>query len=189
MDLQTYRSKYRGWHFKNTALLTASLIVFFLLADTAFVKNIITGLGELGYIGAFITGMFFVSTFTVAPAAVVLYHLADQLHPLEIALLAGLGCVVGDYIIFRFLKDKVFQELQPVFNRLGGSYVWKFLSTPYFAWLTPVIGAAIIASPLPDEAGIGLLGLSKIKSWQFLLLSFVLNAVGIFIIVALARTF
>jgi hypothetical protein len=49
-----------------------------------------------------------------------------------------------------------------------------------------VFGAVIIASPLPDEAGVSLLSLSKLKNWQFILLSFVLNATGIFIIVTLA---
>jgi uncharacterized membrane protein YdjX (TVP38/TMEM64 family) len=51
----------------------------------------------------------------------------------------------------------------------------------------PIIGALIIISPFPDEIGIGLMGLSKIKKWQFMLISFALNSLGIFIIVALAN--
>src|SRR3989344_9504379 len=105
--------KWKRWHYKNTTLLIFSLILFFLLAETPQVDSFIKQIGSLGYIGAFITGIFFVSTFTVPQAAVVLYHLADTLHPLEIAILAGLGAMVGDYIIFKYLRDKVVTHQGP----------------------------------------------------------------------------
>ena len=164
-----------------------SLIVFFYFADTPFVKNLISSIGSLGYFGAFLTGIFFVSTFTVAPASVVLFYLAKELALLEVALLAGLGGVVGDYVIFRFLKDRVFEELKPVFMRLGGIRLSHLISTPFFAWTAPVLGALIITSPLPDEIGVGLLGISRLRTWQFLILSLVLNSAGILAIITLAR--
>jgi hypothetical protein len=179
---------HRAWKYRNTAFLILSLIVFFFFADSPIIRQFITGLGSLGYFGAFITGIFFVSTFTVAPAAVVLFHLADHLNPFEVAILAGLGGVVGDYLIFRIVKDRVFEELKPLFDRLSGTRISELLRTPYFAWLLPVIGATIIASPLPDELGVGILGIAKMKPWKFLILSFFLNAVGIFIVVTLARS-
>ncbi len=181
--------KYRGWGYKNTGFLIVSVVVFFYFADTDFVKNIINIIGNFGYLGAFITGIFFVSTFTVAPAMVVLYNLADKLNPFEVAILAGLGAVAGDYLIFRFFKDKVFEELKPLFFRLQGHYFRKVFRTPYFTWLTPLIGAVIIASPFPDEVGVGILGIARLKNWQFALLSFFLNATGIFIIVTIAKSF
>ena len=178
---------YKNWRFKNTFLLLVSLIVFFYFADTPFVRNTITNIGTLGYLGAFLVGIFFVSTFTVAPATVVLFHLAKELTPFEVALFAGLGSVLGDYIIFRFLKDRVFEEITPVFQRLGGLRLSQLLATPYFAWLAPVVGALVIASPLPDEIGISLLGIAKLKNWQFLALSLVLNSLGILVIIMLAQ--
>lgn len=180
-------SIWQRWKYKNTFLLLLSLAVFFWLARTPIVESIIKEIGALGYLGAFITGIFFVSTFTVAPAAVVLFHLADTLHPVEVALLAGLGAMVGDYIIFRFMKDKVFEELLPLFRKLHSPKIKILFKSPYFAWFLPVAGAFVIASPLPDEAGVSMLGLSNIKRWQFFLLAFVLNVVGIFLIVSAAR--
>lgn len=190
-DYKHYHNKmrhhWRRWRYKNTALLVVSLVAFFYLARTPFVDSIIRQIGGLGYLGAFITGIFFVSTFTVAPAAVVLYHLADNLHPIEVALLAGLGAMVGDYIIFRFMKDRVFDELRPIFSKINHPYLRSLFKTPFFAWTLPVIGAAIIASPLPDEVGVSMLGLSKIRRWQFFLVTFLLNAAGIFFIVAATK--
>ena len=179
--------KYKNWKFKNTGFLVLSLILFFYFADAPFVKNVIGSIGNLGYLGAFLTGIFFVFTFTIAPASVVLFFLAQELNPFGIALVAGLGGVMGDYIIFRFLKDRVFEELKPIFINLGGPRLSHLLATPYFGWVAPVVGAIIIASPFPDEIGIGLMSITKLKNWQFLVLSLILNSLGIFIIISLAK--
>lgn len=184
---QILLKRWRRWKYKNTFMLLTSLVVFFWLARTPLVDSIINQVGTLGYFGAFITGIFFVSTFTVAPAAVILFHLADTLHPIEVALLAGLGAMVGDYIIFRFMKDKVFEELLPVIRKLHTPRIKVLFRSPYFAWVLPVVGAFVIASPLPDEAGVTMLGLTKIKKWQFFLLAFVLNAAGIFLIASATK--
>ena len=179
--------KYRHWKLKNTFFLIVSIIVLFYFTDSSFVKDIIHGIGGLGFLGVFIAGIFFVSTFTVAPASIVLFYLAKELDPFGVVVFAGFGAMLGDYIIFRFFKDKVFEELKPIFTKLGDSYVSKLFSTPYFAWLAPVVGAIIIASPFPDEIGIGLLGVTKLKNWQFLTLSFCLNSLGIFLIITFAN--
>jgi hypothetical protein len=182
-------TKWRRWKYENTTLLILSLILVFYLAQTPVLDSAINALGNLGYIGAFIVGNFFVSTFTVAPAGIVLYHLADQLHPVEVALLAGAGAMLGDYVMFRFMRDKVFDELRPMLMRLQTPKVKVLFKSPYFAWLLPLVGAFIIASPFPDEIGVSMLGASKIKQWQFFALAFVLNSIGIFFIVSIARWF
>lgn len=181
-----YKS-WKRWRYPNTLLLILSLVAFYYLAKTPLLDQTIQRLGNLGYAGAFITGIFFVSTFTVAPAAVVLYHLADKLHPVEIALLAGIGAMLGDYIIFRFIKDKVFEELAGLFQPVHKRFLRPLFKSPFFAWLLPFIGATIIASPLPDELGVSMLGLSKIRRWQFFAVTFALNALGIFLVVTTAR--
>lgn len=161
--------------------------MLFFVAGTDTVRALVAQVGGLGYFGVFMTGMFFVSTFTVAPASVVLVHLAHQFDPLLLALYGGLGAAAGDVILFRFLKDGVFRELAPLFRALSNSRFFGLLRTPYFAWLAPVMGAAIIASPFPDEVGIGLMGLSRIRLWQFVLLVFVLDTLGILTIALIAR--
>ncbi|PJE65414.1 hypothetical protein COU91_01770 [Candidatus Saccharibacteria bacterium CG10_big_fil_rev_8_21_14_0_10_47_8] len=179
--------RWRHWRYKNTTLVILSLVAFFYLAKTPAVDNLIRQVGTLGYIGAFLAGIFFVSTFTVAPAAVVLYHLADQMHPLEVAVLAGLGAMIGDYMIFRLMQDKVFIELRPLFHKFGHPYFKTTFKSPYFAWLLSVFGAFIITSPFPDEVGVSMMSLGKIKKWQFFSLALVLNTIGIFLTVSAAR--
>ena len=181
------KTRWKRWRYKNTLLLVISLIAFYYLIQLPVTDQAIKQIGNLGYLGAFVAGIFFVSTFTVAPAGLVLYRLAENLHPVEVALLAGLGAMVGDYIIFRFMKDKVFEELAPLFRQLHTPKVRTLFKSPYFGWLMPLTGALIIASPVPDEVGVSMLGLSKIRPWQFFLVTFTLNALGIFLIVTAAK--
>lgn len=186
--MENLYKRYRVWKYKNIFFLIISLITLFYVTSTDFGQRAIDSISKLGYIGIFVSGIFFVSTFTVAPASVVLFKLTQIYNPFLIAITAGLGAVIGDYIIFRFLKDGVFEEMKPVFMRLGGSNISRLLSTPYFAWLAPVLGALIIASPFPDEIGVGLMGISKLKNWQFITISFLLNSFGILLIITIAKS-
>jgi hypothetical protein len=176
-----------NWRYKNTIFLALSLIIFYFLAKTDTAKHLLSLIGDWGYLGAFITGMLFVSTFTVAPSILIIYYLAQMLNPLEVAIFAGLGAVISDALIFTFLKNGFFEEIKPLFFFFKKPLFARLFSSPYFAWLLPIIGAVIIASPLPDELGIGLMGLSRLKRWQFLIISFLLNSTGLFIITALAK--
>lgn len=187
--VDVFSSKYRQWPYSNTGILLVSLLIIYFFADSPSVQSFISSMGSIGYFGAFLAGIFFVSTFTVAPASVILFDIARTFDPFFVAILAGSGAVIGDYIIFRFLKDKIFEELSPVFDKLGGSLLKNLFMTPYFAWLIPIFGALVIASPMPDEVGISLMGISKVKGWQFLLVTFALNSIGIFVLVSLANNF
>jgi len=180
-------SKYKTWKYKNTALLILSILFIFYFVETSFGKNIINSLIQINYLGAFISGIFFVYTFSVVPAGIVLFKLAEQYNFILISMCGGLGAMLGDYIIFKFLRDNVFDEIKPIFNKLGGNNLSRLFNTPYFSWFIPVLGAAIIASPFPDEVGVSLMGLSKVKKWQFLIVTFILNTIGIFIITFLAK--
>lgn len=180
--------RWKNWPYKNTTLLLASLVLFFYFLKSPEIQNFIKTIGTLGYVGSFISGMFFVSIFTVAPASVIIFDVAKTLNPVFVAITAGLGAVIGDYLIFRLLKDRVFEELTPLVKKNGGAFLGKLFSSPFFAWLIPIFGAFIIASPLPDELGISLMGISKIKNWQFLLVTFLLNSVGIFLVIILSKS-
>lgn len=174
----------KHWKYKNLIFLFISLLAAYFLSQFEPFHSFLLSLGELGYFGAFFAGILFVSTFTLATGAVILLVLAEKLSPLEIGLIAGLGAVVGDFVIFRFIKDSLLDEITPIYRFLGGGHITKVLHTKYFSWTLPVIGAVIIASPLPDELGVSLMGISKMKTYQFLLISFILNAIGIFLIVS-----
>jgi len=176
---------WRRWKYKNLTFLLISIIVALFISRYEPFHNFLLNLGDFGYIGAFIAGILFVSTFTVATGAVILLVLAERLSPIEIGILAGLGAVVGDFLIFRFIKDNLAQEVNDIYEHIDGNHhVKRIFHTKYFSWTLPVIGAIIIATPFPDEIGVSLMGISKMKTYKFLLVTFILNAIGIFLVVS-----
>lgn len=176
---------WNAWKYKNLTFLLISIIIAFFFAHYEPFHAFLLNLGSLGYLGAFLAGILFVSTFTVATGAIILLVLAESLSPIEIGLIAGLGGVVGDFVIFRFIKDNLSQEITDIYNHIDGNHhIQRIFHTKYFSWTLPVMGAVIIASPLPDEVGVSLMGISKMKTYQFLIISFLLNALGIFLVVS-----
>ena len=131
---------------------------------------------------------FFVSVFTAAPATVALGEIAQSNSVVVVAILGGLGALIGDLVIFRFMKDKVSQDFSYLINISKTERFLSIFKLSLFRWIIPFIGALIIASPLPDEIGVAMLGLSKINNSLFILLSFVLNSAGILIIGLIAKT-
>lgn len=181
-----FHPKYRHHH--NLLLFIIGLLMAIVMARSPFFNQLINYLGDLGYLGAFIAGMLFTSTFTVATGAVILFALAKTLSPIFLILLASIGAVLGDFLIFKFIEDDVVEEIKPIYEQVTGSHLKKILHTRYFAWTLPVIGALIIASPMPDELGVSLLGISEIKPLKFLLISWVSHALGMFFLITASLT-
>lgn len=183
----------RKWHrysYKNLTLFGVSILVGLVLLKTPVFREMIFHLGNFGYIGAFIGGILFVSTFTVTIGTALLMLLAESLHPVEIGLIAGLGAVVGDLTVFQYIRNRGFlSEIKHIFKYFGSDKITHLVHTKYFSWTLPVLGAIIIASPLPDEMGVTLMGISKMKTYQFIFISFLLNSIGIFLIVSAGIVF
>jgi len=171
--------------YKNLTLLLLSFLAVYLLANWPPFQELLFDLRALGLLGAFIGGILFVFTFTVALGAVILASLGE-VHPVwAIAVVAGLGSLLGDLIIFRFIRDRLLEELRPLYERLGGENLTQILHKVYLRWTLPVLGALIVASPLPDELGVTLMGISNISPRRFAVLSYVLNTLGIFALLGL----
>lgn len=179
---------FHRWKYQNLTFLVISIIVAIFLSRYEPFHEFLLRLGEFGYVGAFIAGILFVSTFTVATGAIILLVLAERLSPIEIGIIAGLGAVFGDFVIFRFVKDNLANEVESIYNHIDGDHhIRRVFHSKYFSWSVPVIGAIIVASPFPDEIGVSLMGISKMKTYKFLLVSFILNAIGIFLIVSASK--
>lgn len=183
MKLQPHHHKY-----KNIILIIIGISLAIFLAQNQSFNQFLTHLGKFGYISAFFAGMLFASTFTIAAGGVILLTLAKTLSPLELTIIAGLGGVTFDFLVFKFVKDKVNAEVTPVFEKfLHRHHFRKILHTKYFGWTLPVIGVFIIASPLPDELGVSLLGLSRMNPFYFLAVSLTSHLIGMGTIIASSR--
>lgn len=173
---------------RDAAIVVSSVIIAVILARTGVLTNILTSTKELELLGSFIAGIFFTSVFSTAPAIVTLGEIARANSIVLTAAVGAAGAVLGDLVIFRFIRDRLAEHLaELVKHQKGRKRIEALLKRRLFRWLTFFVGGLIIASPLPDEIGIGLLGFSKMRMAWFTLLSFTLNFSGILLIGIVAK--
>ena len=172
---------------KDFVILALSVMLAIILARTGILEDFLTSTQELRVIGSLLAGAFFTSMFSVAPATVVIAEIAKTTPVLEVAFFGGIGALLGDVIIFRFIKDNLAKDFLYLIKKSGSERWFGIFRLKLFKWLVPLIGAIVIASPLPDELGLAMMGLSKMKSSLFVPISFSLNFLGILIISLIAR--
>ncbi len=170
------------------AELTKDLILiiigfgFAVFLSRAGVLDEIISLFGNGIIASFFAGIFFTSAFTLGPATVALTHIASYTPIPTVALWGGLGALCGDLILFFFIRDRFTNDLMRALKPSFVKHVLHSLHFGFLKWLSPVIGALIIASPLPDELGVALMGLSKTRVAVLVPVSFAMNMLGIYLI-------
>ncbi len=136
---------------------------------------------------SFVIGIFFTSAFTLAPAAIFLAELSQTISPWAVALFGALGAMCGDLILFLFIRDRLASDIEALFPKSAVHHFLNSFHLGFWKWLAPILGALIIASPLPDEFGISLLGLSRVRVAVLLPVAFVMNFLGILLIAAVAH--
>ncbi len=191
------------WKYRNLILLALSFVFAYYMLKTPQIVSLIENLGNLGYPASFVAGMLFSYGITTVPATAALFTLGKTINPFLIAALGASGTVISDYIIFRIVRDKLLGEInllskdvrtltKPVsalfFWEELRVRIWKAIShSKIWNLIVPVIGGLIIASPLPDELGVAIFGAIKFEPKKFILVAYLLNFVGIFIVAYSAR--
>lgn len=168
--------------------LLVSSIIAVLAVKAGITDQIVFSFGTLDWVGIILAGAFFTSVFTTAPAIALLGTFAETTSLPTLAILGGLGAVCGDYLIFRFVKDRLAEDFKYLLSFSGKKRFSAIFKTQLFRVFTPFVGALIIASPLPDEIGVAMLGVSKVKNRVFLPVSFVANGTGILLIGLIAKS-
>lgn len=169
---------------RDAGIVLASVVFAVWVVRSGVVDRLLSSVSGLDIIGSFIAGFFFTSFFTVAPATVVLAQIATSHSIILVALVGGAGALLGDFVIFYFIRDYIAEDLMRATGRLRVAHLFHLR---FFRWLVMALGVLIIASPLPDELGLSLLGISKTKTSLFVCFSFFANAAGIAFIGVVAR--
>src|SRR3989344_2574126 len=165
---------------QDSLIISLSIAVAIIFVKTGIIIKILESSKGLELFGSFIAGMFFTSVFTAVPATVTLGEIAIINSVLWTAFFGGIGAVIGDLIIFRFVRDAFSEHIMDFMrHRHKGRFFKALHKIKFLKWLTLFVAAIIIASPLPDELGIALLGFSKMKIYVFVLFSFTFNFLGI----------
>jgi hypothetical protein len=168
---------------RDLLIIAVSIVAAVILVQTDAFASLFALTKDTLFLNSFISGFFFTSIFTTVPAIAALAELSRTGSLVVTALFGALGAMFGDLVIFLFIKDKFSKHLFELTSMKGAAKRLKHLMRQkYFRWFTFLLGGIIIASPLPDEVGLSILGISKTKTSRFLLMSFFFNFIGIIII-------
>ena len=185
----SFQKRRNGFLLQDVLIIAASIGIAVFLTQTDTLVMLLTSTKELEFLGSFLAGLFFTSVFTTAPAIVTLGEIARANSLVPVVVFGTLGAVIGDLLIFKFVRDRFSEHLmelaghRSILRRAHALFKMRL-----FRWLSLFVGGVIIASPFPDELGIGLFGLAKVKTSWFIPLSVLFNAIGILAIGIVART-
>ena len=187
--LKQLKNDWQKFEYKHTSMTIIIMLLTLLLLNTALVTAVLEWFKNVGLLGGFIGGIMSVSMFTTAPAVVLLVSIADHINPLQLILVASVGSVLGDWLIIKFLEDEVAQEVKPLLRKFHILPLIRRFQRSRTRWIVSALGAVVLALPLPDEFGIALMDISKVKRRHLLVICFVLNLIGIAALVGIGRAF
>lgn len=164
---------------EDAVSIAVSILLAWFLISSGIIADVLL-VSDAGKIAqSFIAGLFFTSAFTIAPSVVFLASLSETTPVFAVAFFGALGAMCGDLVIFLFIRDRLAEDIKSLFRK---KTVRRFLNSFHFGfwkWLAPILGGFIIASPLPDEFGLTLFGLSRTRIALLLPIAFVMNFLGI----------
>ncbi|PIR87189.1 MAG: hypothetical protein COU11_01790 [Candidatus Harrisonbacteria bacterium CG10_big_fil_rev_8_21_14_0_10_49_15] len=173
-------------------ILAVSIAAAIYLAQSNVIEQILTATSSgtgLGFIVAsFIAGIFYATFFGVVPATVTLIEVAQAgSSPLVIGIFGGLGAVIGDLSLFQIIRFGIVDDLVAAFQRRSQGAFKRLFKIRFFKTFLLAIGAVILATPIPDEIGLTMLGIAK-TNWRLVAAAgFVCNAIGIYLLALITQ--
>lgn len=174
-------------------LFACAIVISTLLYRQGSFHWITEHLDGFGYPSIVLAGLLYSFGFTSPFAVAYFIEMAPHVSPIPAALLGGIGAATADAGIFEFVALSMREELvrlrtTRIFQRITALLHHETLPERLqraWRWL---FAAVVIASPLPDEVGMSLIaGMTDIESRRITVACFILNTLGILLILLLAR--
>ena len=170
---------------KLTLLVLFSVAACYIFSSPT-VKIFIESLNSFSYLGCFIAGIFFTFGFST-PFSIGFFAVANPDDIYLAAIIGGFGALIADLLIFKIIRFTFMDEFRRLKKTKPIKGINHILSTRLLLkikrYLLYAFAGIIIASPLPDELGVSMLaGLTKIRIHTLAIISFIMNSLGILII-------
>ena len=180
------RSLIRRIHYPRLTLLVVITLLAYVMLYGKPHTEAHALLLSLGYIGVFLSGILYAYGMTAPTAALILLSLAKDGNILLAGLVGGLGALVGDLMIFFFIRSTFSCEIDRIAKnhfvvmieneekRIMGHFQKYFLSA---------FASFLIASPLPTEIGVSLMASRKhLSAAKFAAIAYGLHTSAILLI-------
>ena len=178
-----HHRKLFGIKYPKFLILFLTFVIAYFIFVERNIEPVNNFISSLGYLGSFIVGAFYTYGFSSAPAAAIFLILGKTQNIFLAAILGGFGALIGDLIIFKLIRTNFDDEIRMLEREPIVKYLDKVIPKKINQYITPLIGAIVIGSPLPDEIGVSLIAISRrVSQKTFIIISYVMNTLGIFIL-------
>ena len=154
------------------------VLTVFLSQSHAFTGFILSLLPYKSVVAA-AAGVLFVTSFTAPIGGLILSQLIPHFQFYQLVLISGITAVIADLAILHFLNEELLEEIEDIFNEFHGKKLSSIFHSRLFRWTLPLLVIFIIATPLPDDLAVGLLGISRVSPHRFAASSYIINTLGI----------
>jgi len=164
---------------KDLLLILVSVLGAIAISKSGLLADVLQVSVEVEFLGAFVAGILFTSLFTTPLAAAIFLALAPEMSTPVLVIVGASGALLGDLFLFGLIRHTFAADVEYLLRSRSHRRYFALFHRRMFRWIIPFVGAIIIASPLPDELGIALMGVSDMKISTLATISFVMNALGI----------
>jgi hypothetical protein len=174
--------------YPKLSLFIISVILVYVFFSGLLYEPLHSALVYIGYFGTFLAGLLYPYALTSAVGTGILLILAKEQSLLLAGVIAGVGALISDIILFFFVKHGFSDEVEKLSKEPVVRTVNRLIPDSVRAYLLGVFASILIASPLPTEMGILLMASIKNMSIKkFIILVYILHASAIFIILLIGR--
>jgi hypothetical protein len=172
---------------KLSLFILSVILVYFFFSGLAY-EPLHDGLRFVGYFGTFLAGLLYPYALTSAAGTGILLILAKEQNIFLAGVIAGIGALISDIILFLFVTHSFSDEVQKLSKETVVRTINRLISDSIRVYLLATFAYLLIASPLPTEIGILLMtSIRNISFKKFISIIYVLHASAIFIILLISN--
>jgi hypothetical protein len=169
-------------------LFLATVIVVYFLFSGFLYEPLHNALIYLGYLGTFFAGLLYPYAFTSAAGTAMLLILAKDQSLLLAGIIASVGALISDLVIFFFVRHSFANEVERLSKGQIIQTLCKLIPYSLRRYLLVIFASIMIASPLPTEIGVMLMcSVKNISAKRFAVIVYFLHATAIFIILIIGN--
>ncbi len=174
--------------YRKLLLFIISVIVVYFLFSDVFYEPLHGALAFLGYFGTLLAGLLYPYSFTTAAGTAILLIIAKEQNLLLAGILAAVGALISDLIIFFFVKYGFSDEVKRLSKEGFVQRLCTLIPNSIRTYLLAAFASILIAAPLPTEIGILLMtSIRKLSTKKFVIIVYVLHVCAIFVILLLGK--
>jgi hypothetical protein len=115
---------------RDLVMIFIGVVFALLLSASGIIDYVVSVFKDYYIIASFVSGIFFTSVFTLAPASITLIHIAQNSPISGVVFWGGLGAMCGDLVLFLFIKDRFAEDLKNVIVRSSGQGCGEYVFFP-----------------------------------------------------------